>query len=183
MAHEFDNNLIGVSRRYAKALIDVAQEKNMLEKVALELKTFNDLYSNSSDLKNVLNLPTVNVNEKKLILDEILGSFESNIVKDFLYLLADEARFNAFSTIFYCFEEELNLQKGVIEVEIKSVIELDDKQKTKLKEKLEQKTGKSVKMIYKISPEIIGGLIISYNGKTIDLSVNSKLEDLKKQLN
>ena len=182
MTREFDNNLIGVSKRYAKALIDVAQEKGQLDNVSADLKDFNEMYVTSSDLKNVLNLPTIKIEEKNAVLNEILKSFNCNIAKDFLCLLVEEARFNTFSTVYYCFEQELNLKKGIIEVEVKSVIELDEEIKNKLKEKLEQKFSKMVNLNYVIAPEIIGGLVISYNGKIIDLSVNTKFENLKKEL-
>lgn len=182
MTNEFDNNLIGVSKRYAKALIDVAQEKGQLDDVSADLKDFNEMYVTSIDLKNVLNLPTIKIDEKKSILAEILNSLKTNIIKDFLYLLVEEARFNTFSTVYYCFQQELNLQKGIIDVEVKSVIELDEEIKNRLKEKLEQKFSKMVNLNYVIAPKIIGGLVIGYNGKIIDLSVNTKFESLKKEL-
>ena len=74
------------------------------------------------------------------------------------------------------------MQKGIIDVEVKSVIELDEEIKNRLKEKLEQKFSKMVNLNYVIAPEIIGGLVIGYNGKIIDLSVNTKFESLKKEL-
>ena len=46
MTREFDNNLIGVSKRYAKALIDVAQEKGQLDNVSADLKDFNEKLMN-----------------------------------------------------------------------------------------------------------------------------------------
>lgn len=182
MTGEFDNNLIGVSKRYAKALIDVAQEKGQVEEVYQELKDFNEMYSTCADLKNVLNLPTIKLEEKRTILNEILNSFANNTVKDFLRLLAEEARFNAFSTIFYCFGQELNLKKGIVQIEVKSAVELDEGAKQRLKEKIEYKMNKQVEIDYLISPDVIGGLVISYDGKTIDLSVNTKFEKLKKEL-
>lgn len=183
MTSTFDKNLTDISTRYAKALLDIAQEKNELDRVVEDLNTFNEMYTSSKDLQTVLTLPTVTYDEKQSILKEIAKSLNGTMVRDFLYLLAKENRFNIFPTFYYCFQQELNSQKGIVEVEVKSVVELDGIQKQNLEKKLEEKLGKSVNINYTTTPEIIGGLVISYEGKIVDLSLNTKIKNLQKQLN
>ena len=54
--------------------------------------------------------------------------------------------------------------------------------KEKLKRKLEEKLSKQVEIEYSINPEIVGGMIVELDGKTIDNSVATKLKNIKKQL-
>lgn len=182
MSEKINNSLTGIAKRYSKALIDAATEKNQLDITADELKVFYEMYLSSKNLQDALCAPTIKLNEKYSIIDELTSSFKNNTVKDFLFLLAQEGRYNAFETIYYYFTEGLNTQKNIAEVEVKSVIELDDEQKNKLIQKLSKKLGKTINAKYTTSPDIIGGLVISYEDKTVDLSIKSKFEDLKKQL-
>ena len=182
MAEKINNNLAGIAKRYSKALLDKKKKKNVIEFAEEDLNIFNEMYVSSKELQNTLCNPTISHNEKNTIITDLTGSFKSNIVKDFLFLLSEENRFNAFTTIYYYFCEELNKQKNIAKIEIASVIELDEGQKERLTQKLETKLGKKVQANYITKPEIIGGLVISYNGKTIDLSIKSKFENLNKQL-
>ena len=43
-------------------------------------------------------------------------------------------------------------------------------------------TGKTVELQYEINKDIIGGLMISYDGKVIDGSVKTQLKKLQMQL-
>ncbi len=182
MGDKINNNLTGIAKRYSKALIDAAAQKDLLEKTAQDLKSFYEMYASSPELQTILCSPTIKLGEKQSIIEELTRSFNKNNVTEFLCLLAQENRFNAFETIYFYFNEGLNIKNNIAEVEIKSVVELDEQQKEKLTKKLCEKLGKTVQAKYVTNPEIIGGLVISYDDKTIDLSIKSKFEDLKKQL-
>ena len=80
----------------------------------------------------------------------------------------------------YLPQEASVFRKMTVEDNIRSVLEMTNFTKEYQKEKLEQKFSKMVNLNYVIAPEIIGGLVIEYNGKIIDLSVNTKFESLKK---
>ena len=183
MIKTFDNNFIGIAKRYAKALSESVQDKNVLKSYLNELENVLEIYDSSEDLRRVLILPTINTDMKKSILSDVLKDNVSDNIKKLLYLLIDENRFNAFPTIIYCFEEEINKLNNLLNVEVTSVIDLDDDIKNKLEDKLKYKLNKDISVDYQTNPALLGGLIIKYDGKTIDLSLNSKLENVKKQLN
>ena len=182
MSEKINKNFISIAKRYSKALVSAAEEKELLDNTMDELKDFYEMYLSSRELQDILTSPSIKVNEKQSVLKELTKSFKNSIIKDFLFLLVHEGRFDAFETIYYCFNEEINNKKNIIQVEIKSVIELDEKQKERLIQKLSQKYEKTIDARYVTTPEIIGGLVISYEDKTIDLSIKSKFENLKKQL-
>ena len=51
-----------------------------------------------------------------------------------------------------------------------------------INKKLETKLSKTVIPEYKVSPDIIGGLVIEIDDKTIDCSIKAKFENLRQQL-
>ena len=80
------------------------------------------------------------------------------------------------------FEELKNKNTGVLTAKAITAVVMKEELKEKLKSKLEQKFSKEIKLEYEVNPEIIGGLIVDVDGKTIDSSVLTKIKNIKKQL-
>ena len=77
------------SERYSRALFEVAKEFGELEKVEADIKNFNSLIKNSSEINNFIHNPTQSVeNQNSLInlLSEKL-SFSKNLKNFFLLLI------------------------------------------------------------------------------------------------
>ena len=111
--------------------------------------------------------------------------FEGKINKDvlnLLFILLEKNKINLIPAVLYCFEESLDKAKNILKVGVVSAVEIDDDLKAKLREKLESKLKKSVKFDFEINPDIIAGLILKINDKTIDGSMAAKLEGFKKLL-
>ena len=85
-------------------------------------------------------------------------------------------------TIKYCYEEAMDVAKNVVKVGVVSAVEIDDDLKQALQRKLEKKLNKSVKFDFEINPEIIAGLILKIQDKTIDGSLAARLDSFKKSL-
>ena len=75
-----------------------------------------------------------------------------------------------------------NKEKNIVKPVITSAVELDNNQKSVLLSKLESKLNKKVEPEYVISSDIIGGLVIEIEDKTIDCSLKAKFDNMQKQL-
>ena len=64
--------------------------------------------------------------------------------------------------------------------EIKYMITTE--QKNRIVEKLQNKMSKTIIPEYQVNPDIIGGLIIEIEDKTVDCSLKTKFENMQKQL-
>ena len=71
---------------------------------------------------------------------------------------------------------------NIVKPIIISAIDLNEQQKQRLVSKLSLKLNKHIIPEYIINPQIIGGLIIELDDKTIDFSIQTKFENMKKQL-
>ena len=56
------------SKRYAKALIESALEKNLLEETYSEINSLNDILNNSSELSEYLLNPTISKMKRNFII-------------------------------------------------------------------------------------------------------------------
>lgn len=177
-----DVKQIGIAKRYSEALVDSATETNELQKVYEELKFVQETLSNSSDLKVFLENPIINRPDKKDVINQVFANNLSNVVLNFLLLLVENNRFNIFESVVIEYSNKMNQINNIVKANVVSAVELDETTKSRLIEKLEYKISKKVLANYEIKPEIIAGLIIEINDKTIDTSLKTKLNSIKKQL-
>ena len=204
-----DNKLLPLAKRYSEALLEVAKNRNELDEVFSELCNVVDLLedSDADDSKHALKLDKVSITnqsaviltkrpsvtagvlhelkqiaEKKDLLKSVFESKLKNDVLNLLYILAEKNKINLLPSILYCFEAEMDKAKNILKVGVVSAIELDSDSVSRLKEKLEQKLHKSVKFEFEVNPDIIAGLVLKIQDKTIDGSMATKLQGFKKML-
>ena len=97
-------------------------------------------------------------------------------------LLIEANRTDALCEVLNQYEKSYNENNNIVKPIIISAIELNEQQKNKIVEKLQNKMIKTILPEYQINPEIIGGLVIELEDKTIDCSLKTKFENMKKQL-
>lgn len=177
-----DNKLISLAKRYSDALAEVAESKNELDSVYSDLAAATDAINSVCEFKNFLVHPVIPQKDKKELLSSVFDGKIKQDTLNLLFILAEKNKINLLDTILYCFESSVNKAKNILEVGVVSAVEIDEDLKYKLKEKLENKLKKSVKFEYEINPNIIAGLILKINDKTIDGSMAGRLEGFKKVL-
>lgn len=180
-----DNKLIPLAKRYSEALLEIAKNKNELDEVYSELANVVELLNDSDNLKNFkefLSHPVIPAEEKKDLLKSIFEGRLKEYTLNLLYILIEKNKINLLPVILYCFDEEMDEAKNILKVGVVSAVEMDSDSVSRLKEKLENKLHKSVKFVFEVNPDIIAGLILKINDKTIDGSMASKLQGFKKML-
>lgn len=168
------------AKRYSKALIEASKESGDLDVVKNELEDVVNTLKNNPDLKEFINSPVVSKTDKIEVIKEIFENKNTHIM-NFLYTLIESNRFLLINEIYENYKNELNKINNILNVSITSVIELDNDLKSKLTAKLEEKINKKIVPHFYQNDEIIGGLIIKIEDTVIDLSVKSKIENLKRK--
>jgi len=170
------------SKKYAEALFDTAEKQNIREKVFENLLFIHDTIMSNNELTNFLTSPIINAGDKKDVISKI---FENNIeqtTKNFLYLLSDNSRFGLIEEIVEEYRNIFNKVTETVSVKAVTAVDMKDYLKEKLQKKLEEKLQKKVIIDYEVNSEIIAGLVLEIDGTTIDTSVQTKLNNIKKQL-
>jgi len=171
-----------LAERYTKALIKIAQENNSIEQTGKELKEITGLFAQNPDIEAFFSSPVIKKEDKKEILEK---SFKGKIDEkfyNFLNVLTDKNRIFILPNIENIYHEKLAKAANILEVEAQSVIKLDKDMQSALIEKLEKITNKKIKLSNTINKDIIGGLVLKFDGKIIDGSVKTQLQRLQKQL-
>ena len=171
-----------ISSRYARALLQLAEEKHELERVHEDMSTVDQTLRDSKELRAMLKSPVVKDDQKHDILD---GIFQEHLSKDslqFLHFILDKKRENYIYDISQRFIELYDHKRGIVKADVKSSADLNDQQKDILSKKLAEYTGKKVQSRYRTDDSILGGFIVRIGDTVLDASVNRQLQLLKERL-
>ncbi|KAL8797200.1 MAG: hypothetical protein Q9195_000667 [Heterodermia aff. obscurata] len=179
----------GIDGTYASALYTAAVKTSSLEPTARALTTLTDVFKKDRKLPSILGAPTLTSSDKSQIVQELqrhMGNVEKGeTVKNFLKTLADNNRLGILEGVCEKFGILMSAAKGEIELVVQSASKLDTKTLQRLETavaKSEYSQGKKLKVVTKINPDILGGLVVEIGDRTIDLSVSSKISKMNKLL-
>lgn len=168
-----------LSRRYAKALFELAEKNRREEEVAQEIQRFVAIYA-GPELKKVLNNPAFHPGSRKNILIQVARGLElSPLVTHFLCLLLERDRLTFLPSIVFWYGRLLDQVKGRIEARVVSASPLENGMLERLREVLQRISRKKVVLHAESDPSLIGGVLIQLEGTIYDGSVRTQLEKMK----
>lgn len=171
-----------VATRYAKSLIDLAQTQSVDGKVYEEMAAFSELASASADLRSLMSNPLASANDKLIVLNKIFSD-ASSLTKSFVALVVNRKRESELANIAKVYIQMYDQLKGVTKVSVKSAIALDEKSLQDIERYLKSLVNQDELQIENtIDASVIGGMVIQFDDKLLDLSIAKELKEIRKQL-
>jgi len=170
---------IKVAHRYAKSLLGIAKENNLLEELYKDMHLVNDVCSQNRDLELLLKSPIVKTDKKRAILNEIFDKNISEISRTFIHIILTKKREGILSDIATAFIDVYKTEKHIKTAQITTAIPLSKSQKEHIVSLVKKVGDSEVELNETINPEIIGGMIIRVGDKQIDESIKRKLKNLE----
>jgi F-type H+-transporting ATPase subunit delta len=171
-----------LSRRYGKALFQLALEQKREEVVSGELERFGAAYV-GSPLQDVLNNPAFNHESRKRVLLAVAQSLElSPLAVRFLSLLLDRDRLIYLPTIIDRYRKLLNSAKGRVEGTVVGAAPLDPDMVQRLRQALGAISGNEVVLHEETDAELIGGVLVRLEGTVYDGTVRMQLNQMKQRI-
>ncbi|WP_217915277.1 ATP synthase F1 subunit delta [Miltoncostaea marina] len=166
---------------YAEALYEAAAENGALDAVTTEVREFAEAVAASDDLRRLLADPNIDTPAKKRV---VLGLTEgaSPFFGNFLQLLIDRGRIEAFPAIAEAFDDRVDRAENRLEVEAVTAIPLPADLRERIVDQIRAKTGADVELTETVDPDIIGGLVLRVGASVVDGSVRHRLEGLRATL-
>jgi F-type H+-transporting ATPase subunit delta len=170
-----------VTKRYAEALYSLARENNQVDVIQMELEQFAAIFQQSEELKDLFFNPQIPAKLKKELLARTISGEFPNII-NFLYLLLDKNRSSYVLGIKDAFIELADEYRNVVHAEVRVAMPLSEQQELTLQAKLENQTGKKVKLRVFVDESLLGGVSLRMGDRIIDGSVRGRLQALKEKL-
>jgi F-type H+-transporting ATPase subunit delta len=171
---------IRVASRYAKALLELANEKNSLEAVKGDMTSLLSIASENRDLSLALANPIINYDKKFNILKALLGKSANEITMTFFDLVTRKNRSKSLIPTAEEFLKQYNDYQGIQVAEVTTTLPLTASLRKEFEVIVKEISGlQKVELVEKIDKDLIGGFVLKVNDKRIDDSISGKLRTLK----
>ena len=172
-----------ISRRYAKALLEIGLETGTIDTIVRELDAASATYGASSELRAALDNPLVALSAKKAIIADLSERLSLGLVaKNIAMMLCDRRRLRLLPEIAQLLREMNDARAGVVRAEVTTAIAMSDAYYDKLRAQLEKMTGRKVVVDKKTDAEIIAGVVTRIGDRIFDGSIRARLQSLKSAL-
>ncbi|MEM6321849.1 MAG: ATP synthase F1 subunit delta [Bacteroidota bacterium] len=171
-----------IASRYAKSLLDLAQEQNKLDRVLEDVETFQQA-TEQRDFFLLLKSPIVNPDKKGTILKEIFSEKFDELTMAFVNIVLRKGREGYLPDIAKEFITQYRSLKHISTVKVTTATALSEASLAAIKQQLQgsDKTEANIEIVTEVNPNLIGGFVIEFDDKLYDASVAHKLSQLKKE--
>ncbi|MDQ3392536.1 MAG: ATP synthase F1 subunit delta [Bacteroidota bacterium] len=165
--------------RYAKSLISLAEEKDVLETIHSDMLLFTKVVEENKAFPRILKNPIINHEKKLNILKSIFKDKVNPMTLAIFEIITRKNREAILPDIAKSFHHQYNVLNGIEEAKVITTFPIDAKMRQEFKNIVREKTGKQVELKEEINESLIGGYILKIGDLQIDESINSKLKELK----
>jgi F-type H+-transporting ATPase subunit delta len=168
--------------RYAKSLLDLAQEQNKVELVYADMKLLNNICTNNRAFANVLKSPIIKEDKKNKIIESVTAGRINILTASFIKLLGTKGRESNLVEIIFAFIDQYNVVKGIHKAKLTTAVELSDEMKNNFINKIKSSEGiKNIELETSVDEGLVGGFVLEMEGKKADASIRKDLRDVQKQ--
>ncbi len=168
--------------RYAKSLIDLANERGELELVHNDMQFLNQVIKSSQEFANLLKSPVIKPDKKTKIVDTVTKGRIGEMTAGFNRLLISKGRESNLPEIIKAFIEQYKRHKGIQTVKLITAVPVSEEIKAQIVEKVKQETGiDKIDLITELKPDIIGGFRLEIGDTLVDASISYDLSKVKSQ--
>ena len=166
--------------RYAKAILDIAQDSGKAEAVGNDMKSIANTISDNAELKDFLISPVIKMDVKKSALLQIFSDVQKE-TNSLFNLLFENKRFEILEAIAVQYNILFDASNGKEVAKVTTAFPLTPELETKVLAKIAEFSDKKITIENIIDPAIIGGFILRVGDQQYNASVASKLSELKRE--
>ncbi|PIF03336.1 MAG: ATP synthase F1 subunit delta [Draconibacterium sp.] len=175
-----ENSAIAV--RYAKAFLELAKEKNLIQELKEDMQTMYSICQESKDFVLLLESPIINTSKKKEVIAAIFQGKIHNYTLKFLNLILENNRETQIPDISRNFLTMVRENQKIKSAVFTTATQMSDELISKLKSMLEQKYQTTIELTDKVNPDILGGFVLRLEDQQYDASIATRLKRVKEEL-
>jgi len=172
-----------LSKRYARAVLELATEQNLIDRIGRELSEFSAMWQGNDELQNIFANPKFDAATRKSILLEVIARAGfSPLARNTLLYLADHGRISAIAHVAQSFVQQAEQQTGTGRVEVISAAPLADDYYAQVQQTIERVSKKKTIVERKVDPSLIAGVVVRVGDRVLDGSLRTRLSGLQESL-
>jgi len=171
-----------LATRYAKSLIDLANEKGQLEKVYEDMQVLQIICTGNRDFVNLLKSPVIKPGVKKKIVEAVTTGKIGELTSAFNRLLITKGRESNLPEIITAFIDLYKEQKNIYTVKLTTAVPASEELKNGILNHLRNTTAmQNIELQTLVKNDIIGGFVLQVGDKLVDASIAYDLKEIARQ--
>lgn len=168
-----------MSKEYAAALFMLAKENGAEEEYKVAIENVSDVFSKNPEYVEFLDSPAINIAERTQMLQKAFEPYVPEEIVSFLCLLCEKGRIREFEACVKEYEALFEFSRNISVAKIRSAVLLKETEIEKLKEKLSKMSSHTVAVECSVDETLKGGIIVELDGKIMDFSLKTRLNEVK----
>jgi F-type H+-transporting ATPase subunit delta len=172
------------ARSYARALFELARERNQIDAIGAELGAVADLLLAQPTLRDFLSRPWVGGAAKRGAANEIAARLGvSALARDFIGLVAGRNRADHIAAIRTAYGALVDEHRRRVRVKLRTAVRFTDAERQTLERRLSQLLeGRELVIDESVDPALLGGFVAEVGSMILDGSLDTQLVRMREQL-
>jgi len=172
-----------IAKRYAKALVELAEEKTAVDKIKGDLASFVAAADAQPSLQMLFTNPVFTPENKKTVIKELAGKLKMQPTTQlFVEYLAEKGRIRYVKDVYEAFLEILAERQNRATVRLTTAVPINTNDLADIKNKLELLTGKQVDIDAQVDASLIGGARARIGSVVYDGTIKNQLTKMRMKL-
>lgn len=167
---------------YAKGLLAVAEAEGELAQFEDELFSFAKALERETGLREALTDPALPAERKKALVRDLVGDRATTLTVSALDLVIEQGRAKDLGRIIEEFVRLAAERRRHVVAEVRSAVQLDERQRERLTAALSRATGLAVEVKVVVDPSVVGGVVARVGDEVLDGTVRTHLMEARQHL-
>ncbi len=177
-----EEGAVAIADVYAQSLYALADERGQADAIFEEFGDLIRYLDDDTAFATYLADARVESDRRKALLEKVFRGRMSDLLLDALQVFNAKDRLGMLATVFERFRAAHDEKQGRIDVHVTTAVPLTDELRAKVSAAVRERTSKTARLIEKIDPDILGGLIMRIGDTKIDTSIANHLRRMRDAL-
>ena len=168
-----------IAHRYAKPLLELAEEHKVLDQVKEDMEGFVSLCEENRDFLLMLRSPIIPHLKKAEILKSVFDGKANKLTMSAFDIITRKNRESLLAEISSAFVSLYNEKMGYQEATLTTTFPIDDQLRNSFQTIVKEVTGGTAVLNEEVDKSILGGYILKMGDKQLDESISSHLKEIK----
>jgi F-type H+-transporting ATPase subunit delta len=169
-------------RVYARALLELAEEKGILAQVHEEIAVLDTAQRGDPLIRTFSETPRVSRTKKHEVIDKVFRGRVSDIVVDFIHLVIKRGRVLSLRDMWSEFLALYDDKVGLVHARAFTAAPLSDSTRQVLLGALEKGLQKTIDLQNVVDPDVLGGILVRFAGMVADGSLRTDLWKIRARM-
>lgn len=175
-------NLHTLNKRYAKALLGLALENDILERSYQDMKQIHSVFADNKQLKILLQSPVIRISKKQNVLRHLFERLVHPLILRYLLIIVKKQRGGMLEGISGAYLTVYKHYLGIETVRITTALPLNDALRDRALATARKITPHDIEFEENVDSDLIGGFVLNLGDKQYDASVKNRLARIRKHL-